>query len=88
MGLVAEIVPAASVLEAARRWAEEMMLCSPASLAATKAVVCSMDGSSIEQSMLDMLTIPVVRDLFTGPDALEGVAAFAEKRAPRWSDLV
>ncbi|MDB5724279.1 MAG: enoyl-CoA hydratase [Novosphingobium sp.] len=88
MGLVAEVVPAASILEAARRWAEETMLCSPASLAATKAVVRSMDGSSIEQSMLDMLTIPVVRDLFTGPDALEGVAAFAEKRAPRWSDLV
>lgn len=87
MGLVAEVVTIDLLLETAHRWAEEIMLCSPASLAATKAVVRAMDGSSVAQSMLDMLTLPEVSNLFTGPDAREGPAAFAEKRTPRWADL-
>jgi enoyl-CoA hydratase/carnithine racemase len=87
MGLVAEIVPAAYLLAAARRWAEEIMLCSPASIAATKAVARSMEGSSMEDSIKMMLDLPEVRSLLTGPDAREGVQAFAEKRKPNWSAL-
>ncbi|MBW8785480.1 MAG: enoyl-CoA hydratase/isomerase family protein [Novosphingobium sp.] len=86
MGLVAEVVPADQLMAAARRWAEEIMLCSPASIAATKAVVQSLDGSSVEQSMRSMFTIPEVRSLLTGPDAREGPKAFAEKRTPVWAD--
>lgn len=86
MGLVAEIVPADSLLEAAHRWAEEIMLCSPASIAATKAVVRSMESVGVERSIREMMSLPEVRDLLAGPDAREGPSAFAEKRPPRWAD--
>lgn len=86
MGLVAEVVPAAQLMDAARRWAEDMMLCSPASLAATFAVADSLDGSSVERSIRDMMGLPEVRELLAGPDAREGPRAFAEKRAPKWAE--
>ena len=86
MGIVAEVVPAGDLMAAARRWAEEIMECSPASIAATKAVVQSLDGHSIEHSMNDMFHLPEVRALLTGPDAREGPRAFAEKRKPCWAN--
>ena len=88
MGLVAEVVPAAQLADAARRWADDMMLCSPASLAATFAVADSLDGSSVERSILDMMDLPEVRQLLSGPDAREGPRAFAEKRPPQWAEPV
>lgn len=87
MGLVAEVVPASDLLAAARRWAEEMMLCSPASLAATKAVARSMEDLGMEESIKVMLDLPEVRSLLAGADAREGIQAFAEKRKPNWSPL-
>lgn len=86
MGIVAEVVPAGELLAAARRWAEEIMECSPASIAATKAVVQSLDGHSVAHSMKDMFHLPEVRSLLTGPDAREGPRAFAEKRKPNWAN--
>jgi enoyl-CoA hydratase/carnithine racemase len=86
MGIVAEVVPAGDLMAAARRWAEEIMECSPASIAATKAVVQSLDGHSVEHSMNDMFHLPEVRALLTGPDAREGPRAFAEKRKPCWTN--
>jgi enoyl-CoA hydratase/carnithine racemase len=86
MGFVAEVVLAAELMAAARRWAEEIMECSPASIAATKAVVQSLDGHSVEHSMTDMFHLPEVRSLLSGPDAREGPKAFAEKRKPNWAD--
>jgi len=85
MGLVAEVVPAEQVMEAARCWANEMMLCSPASLAATFAVADSLDGNSAERSIVEMMQLPEVQQLLSGPDAREGPRAFAEKRAPKWA---
>lgn len=86
MGIVAEVVPADQLMATARRWAEEIMECSPASIAATKAVVQSLDGHSVEHSMKDMFHLPEVRSLLTGPDAREGPRAFAEKRKPNWAN--
>ena len=86
LGLVNEIVPQADVLAAARRWAEEILQCSPNSVIATKAVANALDGRSIAASMGDMFELPEVRKLLTGPDAREGPKAFAEKRSPVWSN--
>jgi enoyl-CoA hydratase/carnithine racemase len=86
MGIVAEVVPGGELMAAARRWADEVLECSPASIAATKAVVQSLDGRGVEQSMKGMFHLPEVRSLLTGPDAREGPMAFAEKRKPRWAD--
>lgn len=86
MGLVAQVVPGPQLLEAARDWANRILACSPASIAATKAVAQSLDGSSAAQSIATMFELPEVRSLLTGPDAREGPRAFAEKRAPQWAD--
>jgi enoyl-CoA hydratase/carnithine racemase len=86
LGLLNEIVPAGEELAAARRWAEEILLASPNSVIATKAVANALDGRSIAASMGDMFDLPEVRKLLTGPDAREGPKAFAEKRTPVWSN--
>jgi len=86
MGFVAEVVPAGELLAAARSWAEMILECSPASIAATKAVIRSLAGSSVEQSMKGMFDLPEVKAMLAGADAREGPRAFAEKRKPNWAD--
>jgi enoyl-CoA hydratase/carnithine racemase len=86
LGLVAELTPMDQLLATARRWAEEIMQCSPASIAATKAVIQSLDGRGLQASMAGMFALPEVKALLTGPDAREGVKAFGEKRAPVWAN--
>jgi enoyl-CoA hydratase/carnithine racemase len=86
LGVVNEVVPDAEVMNAARRWAEEILLCSPSSIIATKAVANALDGQSVQQSMETMFQLPQVAGLFRGPDAREGPLAFAEKRKPQWSN--
>ena len=86
MGIVAEVVAPGELMAAARRWADEILECSPASIAATKAVVQSLDGHGVAHSMKDMFHLPEVRSLLSGPDAREGPKAFAEKRKPTWAD--
>ncbi|MET0179969.1 MAG: enoyl-CoA hydratase-related protein [Novosphingobium sp.] len=85
-GIVAEVVAPDDLLPAARRWAEEIKLCSPASIAATKAVIHTIDSGGVEASMKGMFALPEVRALLSGPDAREGRKAFAEKRKPQWAD--
>jgi enoyl-CoA hydratase len=56
---------------------------APAAVAATKRVlhtVATMDRSEGFAAMAALSN-----ELFNGPDAAEGMAAFAEKRAPRWA---
>lgn len=86
LGLVAEVVPSDELMQTARRWADKILACSPASIAATKAVTQSLDGNSVAASITKMFELPEVRSLLTGPDAKEGPRAFAEKRAPQWAD--
>jgi len=86
MGMVAEVVPAADLIAAARRLAETILECSPSSIAATKAVVRSVDDRGVERSIRTMFDIAEVRSLLTGPDAREGPRAFVEKRKPNWAE--
>jgi enoyl-CoA hydratase/carnithine racemase len=86
LGVVNEVVPDAELMSAARRWADEIMLCSPASIAATKAVANALDGQSVQQSMETMFKLPEVAGLFTSPDSREGPKAFAERRPPQWTN--
>lgn len=86
LGLVAEVVPGADLLATARRWADEILECSPASIMATKAVIQSYLNDGLEASNKGMFAIPEVRALLTGPDAREGPKAFAEKRKPNWAN--
>jgi enoyl-CoA hydratase len=81
-GLVNAIVPAGEALAGARELAGRIAQGAPLALAATKRVIvesADWDSGSAFGRQGDIIT-PV----FSSKDAMEGAAAFAEKRAPNW----
>ncbi len=82
LGLVNQVVPAGTALEAARELAGKIVANGPLAVAVSKQVVLeSADWSSDEMwKKQGELVMPV----FGSEDAIEGATAFAEKRAPNW----
>jgi enoyl-CoA hydratase/carnithine racemase len=83
-GLVSELASPGTVLDLARRYAGEMMKCSPLALRHTKELAQDvLDGGR----MIALITngrkrvVPVLRGL---ADTKEGIDAFIEKRKPVW----
>jgi enoyl-CoA hydratase/carnithine racemase len=56
---------------------------APTAVAATKRILREVPGLPREEAFERMRTLS--DELFAGPDAAEGMAAFAEKREPRWA---
>ncbi len=85
LGFVNEVVPQAEVLEAARRWADQILRCSPLAIRASKeCVYLGLDIAELEQaSAKDQY--PTLMRLLSSADAIEGPRAFAEKRPPNWT---
>lgn len=84
LGFVNEVVAPDELLAAARRWAEQIVECSPLSVQASKQ--CAMDGmryGSVEEAHSGRY--PALRDMLKGEDFIEGPRAFADKRKPRWT---
>lgn len=84
IGLVARSVPGAELMQAARELADELLQKSPLGLAQAKALLaCSreMDFSAAIQIESEL----VHRYATTSHDAMEGLAAFAEKRKPEFT---
>jgi dehydration protein DpgD len=82
-GLVNEVVPLADLLSAARRWADEILACAPLSVQATKEAV--LKGLDLSLPAAVGLVPPTMAKALVSSDQVEGVNAFLEKRAPRWS---
>jgi enoyl-CoA hydratase/carnithine racemase len=83
IGIVNEVVSPSKLLTAARRWAEQILECSPLSVRASKRV--AMEGlrhASLEEAMNQRYE--EIRELVTSEDFQEGPRAFAEKRRPEW----
>jgi enoyl-CoA hydratase/carnithine racemase len=83
LGFVNEVVAHADLMQAARRWADQILECAPLSIRATKQA--AMDGlrhGMIEDAMAERY--PAIGTLFKSEDFVEGPLAFAEKRAPQW----
>ncbi|WP_294198027.1 enoyl-CoA hydratase-related protein [uncultured Sphingomonas sp.] len=84
LGFVNEVVEG-DVLGAARRWADEILACSPMSVRATKEAVLRGLDTPTDRFLAKQWDYPAVAAMMASQDAVEGPAAFAEKRAPLWS---
>lgn len=83
LGFINEVVPQAELMAAARRWARQILECSPASIRASKAsVLAGLNDADLQRAMARR--VPEVDQLFRSADFVEGPKAFAEKRPPRW----
>eukprot|EP00439_Symbiodinium_sp_Y106_P089707 s1_g2243.t1 len=83
LGFVNEVVPAADLMDTAKKWAGEIMACSPMSIRASKeSVYQGLDEANLEKAVSGHY--PAVGALFKSEDLIEGPKAFAEKRAPQW----
>lgn len=82
IGLVEEVVPTGTALDAALALAAKVAEQSPSAVSACKKLIQQGRFGSIGAAL------PLERELFVGlfdtQDQVEGVAAFLEKRAPQW----
>ncbi|WP_322095054.1 enoyl-CoA hydratase-related protein [Paraburkholderia bannensis] len=85
LGFVNETTAAGGALDAARRWADEIVGCSPMSVRASMEVLRSgLQSASVKEAYAQQNRLPAVRALFKSDDVREGPLAFAQKRAPVW----
>ncbi|QYC38419.1 Carnitinyl-CoA dehydratase [Nonomuraea coxensis DSM 45129] len=82
LGLVNRIAEPGKALEAALELARKVAANAPLALAATKKVVIESQDWSLEEMFRKQGAI--INPVFGSKDAMEGAAAFAEKRAPQW----
>ena len=81
LGVVSEICAAEALMETALAIADAMLLGAPGAIATLKARVCEFNAPPTS-TIFD----PATRDAkhVRTPEAEEGIAAFKEKRKPRW----
>lgn len=83
LGFVTEMVPQGEALASARRWAEQILECSPMAVRASKQMVYR--GQAEPSLAAAMTTIyPAQQENLESQDYIEGPKAFAEKRRPNW----
>jgi enoyl-CoA hydratase len=82
LGLVNRVTEPGAALEGALELARKVAANAPLALAATKKVIIESQDWSREEMFAKQSAI--VNPVFGSKDAMEGAAAFAEKRAPQW----
>lgn len=82
IGLVNEVVPAGTALEAAKALAGRIVANGPLAVAVSKQVILQSEGWSADEMWQKQQEL--VMPVFSSEDAIEGSVAFAEKRAPNW----
>lgn len=86
LGFVNEVAPAGEVMAVARRWAQDILACSPMSIRASKQTARQgLDEPSLEAAYRGQDGYPAIKALFKSADVREGPLAFAQKRAPKWT---
>lgn len=84
LGFVNEVVPAAELMVAARRWAEAILACSPMSIRASKQAVTQGLLTTLPAAYQEQMKYPAVAAMLRSEDLVEGPLAFAQKRKPEW----
>ncbi|MEW5978816.1 MAG: enoyl-CoA hydratase-related protein [Acidobacteriota bacterium] len=82
IGLVNEVVAPSQLLERARARAAEFCECSPDSLKVTKALLAEIGCRDLDEALERACQLNA--ESRATADCIEGVAAFLEKRTPRW----
>ncbi len=82
IGLVCEVVPDEFVDRTAVDLAASIARHAPLSLAATKALIAATDRHGLDDGL--RIEREALIRVFQSADRVEGMAAFAEKRAPSW----
>jgi methylglutaconyl-CoA hydratase len=82
LGLVNRVVPAAQLLDAALNLAREVCSGAPGAVARTKRLLDDLGPRPIADELRRALAYHV--EARVSPEASEGIAAFREKRDPRW----
>jgi enoyl-CoA hydratase/carnithine racemase len=83
LGFVNEVTDE-NVVVAARRWARDLLDCSPLSLRATKEAVRKGFEDTLEHAQVEQWHYPAMRAMLASEDAMEGPKAFMQKRRPVW----
>jgi methylglutaconyl-CoA hydratase len=83
IGLVTRVVPAEQLLAGARELAATLIANSPGSVLATKRLLVRASEAEIDRRI--ELAVAESVAIRSTPDFREGLAAFLEKRKPRWS---
>jgi len=81
-GIVNETVPFDELDAAVDRWVKDIVACAPLSLKAIKQTVNR--TAHLSPSEAQGLRTPALIRALQSEDAMEGVTAFREKRAPVW----
>ncbi|WP_214319847.1 enoyl-CoA hydratase-related protein [Nonomuraea sediminis] len=82
IGLVTRAVPAQELDATVARYAEMLIKGGPEALAITKRLVREIPEVSFEEGLRRMTALSAQR--FTSAEGQEGIAAFMEKRPPKW----
>ena len=84
LGFVTEVVPQGQALEAAKKWAAQILECSPKAVRASKQATYRGLDMPLEQAMRNVF--PAQQENIDSQDYIEGPKAFAEKRKPNWQN--
>ncbi len=81
-GLINAMVPAGEALAGARELAGRIAANAPLALAAAKRVI--VESADWDSASAFARQSEIIAPVFSSADAMEGAAAFAEKRVPQW----
>jgi acetyl-CoA C-acetyltransferase len=87
IGIVNHVSAAGEVLAEARRLADEIAAVSPTSVRLTMQMIHELDAfPNGDEAARAAVHSPALDDLATSDDMIEGLTAFAQKRAPHWKN--
>ena len=81
-GLVSQVVAKGQLEDAVKTLCEGIISQGPHAVRATKSALRDIQGVSLHEQMLDLADRSALVSI--GDEAVEGIAAFREKRAPSW----